>query len=191
MTMHLTGRGRRLAIAFAVALAVVPAAGAETPLVPSPYAGDERREIATLSAKDVDDLLAGRGWGFALAAELNGYPGPAHVLELAEELELTEAQRDAVEAIFAAMNGEARSLGAALVEAEAALSDAFDAGRIDETSLQALVVRAAEIEAELRAVHLAAHLETKPLMSRHQIMLYNGARGYDGGHGHGGGHSHD
>jgi hypothetical protein len=55
--------------------------------------------------------------------------------------------------------------------------------------LQALVARSSEIEAELRTVHLTAHLKTKPLMNRHQIMLYSGARGY--GSEHGGGHQHD
>jgi hypothetical protein len=87
------------------------------------------------------------------------------------------------------MNGTARVLGAEFVAAEAALSEAFDAGDIDASRLQALVARSAEIEAELRAVHLAAHLETRPLMSRHQIMVYKKARGY--GTGHGEGHRHD
>jgi hypothetical protein len=31
--------------------------------------------------------------GLALAAELNGYPGPAHVIELAKSLGLSEPQR--------------------------------------------------------------------------------------------------
>lgn len=55
----------------------------------SPYAGEEAREIKALSPSDIDGLIAGRGMGYAMAAELNGYPGPAHVLELAEQLELT------------------------------------------------------------------------------------------------------
>ena len=33
------------------------------------------------------------GMGLALAAELNGYPGPAHVIELAKSLGLSEPQR--------------------------------------------------------------------------------------------------
>ena len=35
--------------------------------------------------------------GLALAGELNGYPGPKHVLELAAELDLSEDQRRAVQ----------------------------------------------------------------------------------------------
>jgi hypothetical protein len=43
--------------------------------VQAPYAGQDQREIKSLSAQDVTDLLAGSGWGFAKPAELNGYPG--------------------------------------------------------------------------------------------------------------------
>ena len=159
----------------------------------APYAGLEARDIATLSDKDVDDLLAGRGWGFALAAELNGYPGPAHVLELADELALTDSQQAEVQAIFDAMNARARALGAEYVAAEAAVSRAFGTGEVDAETLAVLIAASGAIEADLRRVHLEAHLQVKPLMTRHQTMLYNRARGYDdasGGHG-GGGHSHD
>jgi Spy/CpxP family protein refolding chaperone len=155
----------------------------------APYAGQDARSIASLSEQDIHALLAGQGHGYAKAAELNGYPGPAHVLELADDLNLSDAQRAEVQAIFESMNAEARVLGAALVDAETALNAAFEAAEIDHATLEELVARSAEIEAQLRAVHLAAHLETKPLMSRHQIMIYVGARGY--GSGHGGGHEHD
>src|SRR4051812_36526408 len=47
-----------------------------------PYAGLEQRPIKALSQQQADDLRTGRGMGLALAAELNGYPGPSHVLEL-------------------------------------------------------------------------------------------------------------
>ena len=40
-------------------------------------------DIKSLSQDDQSALLAGRGMGLARPAELNGYPGPAHVLELA------------------------------------------------------------------------------------------------------------
>jgi hypothetical protein len=54
-----------------------------------PYAGLEARSIKALSQQQIDDLKAGRGMGLALAAELNGYPGPMHVLELADALHLS------------------------------------------------------------------------------------------------------
>jgi len=55
----------------------------------TPYAGMQTRPIKALSEQQVADLGAGRGTGLALAAELNGYPGPSHVLELADKLDLS------------------------------------------------------------------------------------------------------
>ena len=49
----------------------------------SPYVGLEAREIKALSEEQRQELLDGHGMGLALAAELNHYPGPKHVLELA------------------------------------------------------------------------------------------------------------
>lgn len=173
-------------IALLTASAAPMTAQAET----QPYAGQEQRAIAALSAQDIDDLIAGRGWGFALPAELNGYPGPSHVFELADELELSTDQLARIEAIFAAMQAEAQALGAEYVAAEAALDAAFAESVITQAQLRQLIARAAEIEAELRAVHLAAHLETTPILTRHQTVLYNRARGYDSGGGHGGHSDH-
>ncbi|NIN54376.1 MAG: hypothetical protein GTO38_03650, partial [Hydrogenophaga sp.] len=48
----------------------------------TPYAGLERREIKALAAEQVRAHLDGDGMALALAAELNAYPGPMHVLQL-------------------------------------------------------------------------------------------------------------
>src|SRR5215813_11651285 len=58
-----------------------------------PYAGQEFREIKTLSPQEISDYLSAKGMGLAKAAELNGYPGPAHVLKLATQFLLTATQR--------------------------------------------------------------------------------------------------
>lgn len=155
-----------------------------------PYAGQEGRDIASLSAQDIDDLANGRGWGFAKSAELNGFPGPAHILELADELSLTEAQRRTVKDVFDRMNAKARQIGAEFIAAEDALDIAFEDETITAQRLAELTTRSGTLRAELRAVHLAAHLEVKPVLNRHQIMLYNRARGYLDGDGHSG-HGHD
>jgi hypothetical protein len=63
----------------------------------SPYAGMQTRPVKALSEQQVSDLRAGRGMGLALAAELNGYPGPMHVLELADRLDLSADQRAKVQ----------------------------------------------------------------------------------------------
>ena len=49
---------------------------------PSPYAGLQDRAIKALSDEQIADLRAGKGMSLALPAELNGYPGPAHALEI-------------------------------------------------------------------------------------------------------------
>ena len=49
--------------------------------------------------------------GFALPAELNGYPGPRHVLDLADGLELTEVQAERTQELFECMQREAIATG--------------------------------------------------------------------------------
>lgn len=60
--------------------------------------------------------------GLALAAELNGYPGPSHVLELADELDLSSDQRGQVQRLFDSMKAEAVPLGSKLIEQESDLT---------------------------------------------------------------------
>ncbi len=55
----------------------------------SPYMDLQGREIKALSGDEKAALLNGDGMGFALAAELNHYPGPQHILELQEEIGLS------------------------------------------------------------------------------------------------------
>ncbi len=74
----------RIWISAALLLTSAAVANAQTP-----YAGMQTRPIKALSEQQMADLSAGRGMGLALAAELNGYPGPVHVLELADKLNLS------------------------------------------------------------------------------------------------------
>jgi Alpha-acetolactate decarboxylase len=164
--------GSTLLLPAAAADEAAPAATA------SPYAGMESREIKSLSAEDIEDLRAGRGWGLALAAELNGVPGPSHLLELQEDLGLSPDQIASIEAIFAAMNTEARKAGARLIAAEAAIEAGFRAGDLTPETLRDLIEMAATARAELRFIHLSRHLETPPLLTAAQISRYNDLRGY-------------
>jgi hypothetical protein len=54
----------------------------------TPYAGQQTRMIKALSDQEVSDYVEGRGMGSSKAAELNHYPGPAHVLVDSSRLEL-------------------------------------------------------------------------------------------------------
>ena len=155
------------------------------PAAPAPGSA-YREQLATgargLSAQEVDDLLTGRGIGLARAAELNGYPGPRHVLDAArdKQLVLTEDQTAAVQRIFEGMEQDAQKLGANVVAEEKALEAAFRAGTITEADLTARVKRLATIQGYLREVHLRAHLATRAVLSEVQIARYNEIRGYAG-----------
>ena len=158
----------------------------------SPYAGQQRRDIKALSRDDIDGLLDGAGMGYARAAELNGYPGPRHVLDLAEALDLTREQRDRVQASFDAMQRSARALGRQYIDTETALERAFATGSVDGLSLAALTRDSALVEAQLRSAHLNAHLEMMDVLEPAQIARYLTLRGYDdqGAHDLVNGHPH-
>lgn len=179
--------------AFAAALSPAVAQGEAA----KPYAGRQTQEIKSLTASEIDDLRNGRGMGFALPAELNGYPGPAHILELSDHLQLTQEQKARVQALFARMKSETAKLGELLIADERALDEAFANRTIDTASLDALTARAGATRARLRAAHLRYHLEAAPLLDEKQTRLYARLRGYgepNGQDGHGakaghGGHS--
>jgi Spy/CpxP family protein refolding chaperone len=158
------------------ALALPTAARAQE----SPYAGWEEREIKALSPEQIASLRTGEGmaFAFALAAELNGWPGPKHVLELADSLTLTPDQRSRIEAIRADMKERAVALGETVVTAEAELDHLFASRSITEASLAEKTAEIARLQGELRAVHLAAHLATTAVLTPHQIARYDALRGY-------------
>ena len=61
---------------------------AEPPVYQSSYAGQEKRLIKSLSKYDIQQLRSGKGWGLAKAAELNGMPGPSHILQMKSKIGL-------------------------------------------------------------------------------------------------------
>lgn len=151
--------------------------------VPSPYRGQESRAIKALSADEVRDLLAGEGMGLARAAELNGVPGPRHVLDLATDLELGSGQRDRVQAIYHEMNSAARELGARIVELERAMDEGFASRAIEAGTVERLAREIGELGGRLRAVHLVAHLRTAEVLTHDQVRRYAELRGHEGRHG--------
>ncbi|MBI3148637.1 MAG: hypothetical protein HYZ17_09025 [Betaproteobacteria bacterium] len=149
-------------------------------VTPSPYAGQETRGIKALSAKEQADLLAGKGMGLAKAAELNGYPGPAHVLELAKELSLSAEQRAKTEALFQAMETRAKELGRQIVDAERGLDALFANKQVTAALLDEHLARIGALQAQLRAAHLATHLEQVRILTPGQVAHYQVLRGYAG-----------
>ncbi|MGH8429458.1 MAG: Spy/CpxP family protein refolding chaperone [Solimonas sp.] len=160
----------------AVALLLAPQLAAAQPH--QPYAGQQTRQIKALSDQQLADLETGRGMGLALAAELNGYPGPVHVLELAEPLALTSVQRARMSELLDAMKGEAVSLGRQLIAAEANLDRQFAERNITEPALSQSVQEIGALQAALRTAHLKYHLATVEVLTPEQVARYGELRGY-------------
>jgi Spy/CpxP family protein refolding chaperone len=147
----------------------------------TPYAGEQHRQIKSLSTAEVADLLAGQGLGLAKAAELNGYPGPAHVFEHAETLALTPDQKQASKSVMERHKERARQLGAALVASERRLDSAFATREIDAVRLSQLTGEIGNLQAQLREEHLRTHLAQTALLSADQVRQYGALRGYGEG----------
>ena len=168
----------RLMIVAFVALALTGPALAQHQHHQTPYAGLQQRPVKALSDQQLADLRGGRGMGLALAGELNGYPGPLHVIELADPLALSGEQRQRVQKLFAEMKAEAVTVGETLIEQERQLDREFAEQRISPESLNRLTSQIGETRAKLRAVHLKYHLTTAELLSTHQRHRYAQLRGY-------------
>lgn len=157
------------------------AAGPSLAQSQQPYAGLEGRSIKALSEQQIADLRAGRGMGLALAAELNGYPGPMHVLELADSLDLSGQQRAKMQELFAAMKAEALPLGERLIAQEADLDKEFASKTITAATLATATEAIGATHAALRQAHLKYHLFTVEVLTPAQVWRYAELRGYKGG----------
>lgn len=154
---------------------------------PSPYAGEERRAVKSLSEQEIASLRRGDGMGFAKLAELNHYPGPKHVLEISTELGLNRSQVSDTQILYDQMKARAVELGEELIAAESRLDEEFEDKSITAHSLEAALLNMGRLRAQLRFVHLEAHLKQVQLLSADQIIKYDSVRGYQGAgqdHGH-------
>jgi Spy/CpxP family protein refolding chaperone len=121
---------------------------------------------------DRDVLLNAEGAGQAKYAEMNGYPGPKHVLDLADTLKLNQMQKKKVKEIFNEMESRAKELGQRIVRIEEEMNTAFRQGLVNEKSIKDDSEQIGRLRGRLRAVHLVAHLKTKELLSKEQRDLY-------------------
>ena len=153
-------------------------AGHHPPTASSPYSGLETRAIKALSDTQIDDLKAGRGMGMALAAELNGYPGPLHVLELADKLALSDEQRTRMQSLIHAMKQDTIAIGEEVIAAEVVLDRLFADKQVDLVSLAKATMTVAEAQGRLRTAHLRYHLDTRAALSPAQTEHYVRLRGY-------------
>lgn len=135
-------------------------------------------QAQNLSAEQIEQYRAGAGMGYAKAAELNHFPGPMHVLELAGPLALTPAQRAATEKLMQAHKAEARMIGAKLVAAEDVVEQLFRGGQVDRGALEQAVAAAARLQGEYRLSHLETHRRMRALLTEEQVKRYDVLRGH-------------
>lgn len=121
-------------------------------------------------------IAQGLGFGMAFAADRNGYPGPIHVLELRDHLQLTPEQQTKILALRDAMFAASRPASARLLEAEAHLDHLFADTRADEPSVRAALAEIERARAEVRAVHLLTHLQTRDILTASQRRTYHELR---------------
>ena len=145
----------------------------------APYAEMKDRAIKALSEQQIADLKAGKGMGLALPAELNGYPGPIHVLEFADQMKLTAQQRARTDELYRSMKDEAVPLGERLIESEAVLDRLFANRAITHANLDTTTNDIARLQGQLRQTHLKYHLAMVDLLSPEQIQRYRQLRGYE------------
>jgi Spy/CpxP family protein refolding chaperone len=138
----------------------------------------ETRAIKALSPQQIEGYEAGEGMGFAMAAELNGLPGPRHVLDMADQLELSEEQRQRADQIFQVMHTRAVALGEELIQAEARLDSLCAGGNLTGEQLAAAIDRAEQLKSKLRYTHMVAHVEMNQILSSKQKFEYSRLRGY-------------
>jgi len=159
-------------------VAIVLSFVASVDFAQSPYAGMQARSIKALSEQQIAHLKAGRGMGLALSAELNGYPGPAHVLDLSDQLGLSAEQKARVQSLFDAMKAEAVPLGERLLEQEAALDQQFASRSITPQRLKTATAAIGGTQGKLQETHLKYHLQTAQILTPDQMQRYSALRGY-------------
>lgn len=157
----------------------------QTSAIHSLYAGQEARGIKALSQADIEGLLAGAGTpfgGMAKPAELNGYPGPRHVLDAIEagEFEVTNEQKTQIENLYEKMKAQAIMLGKQIITIEQKIDEEFTNKTVTNESLQKNIAESAKIYEQLRFVHLKYHLQMVDILTPEQVEQYNLLRGYIG-----------
>ena len=167
-----------LRIFVIVLVFALPPALSKSETAYSGYFGEHDRPIKSLSLDDIAELERGGGWGLAKAAELNGVPGPAHLIELKDDIPLLPQQLTNIRTIYLEMNEAAIAAGQRLILAEAALDRAFRVNELAEAELHELLDRIAISRRDLRFIHLSAHMTVSRLLTYTQISKYNQLRGY-------------
>lgn len=175
-------------LAMAIAADATPTIGhghnghiAASPAAGSPYADhhDPAALIRSLTPEEIAQIGRGEGAGFALPVELNGLPGPRHVLDLADQLGLSPEQRTQVQQVFDDMQMIVIPAGRDYLAAVATLEEDIRTGKVTEEAMSSRVAEVYRLEGELATAHMTAHVQTAEILTAEQIGLYQRLRGYE------------
>ena len=148
---------------------------ATAPVAPS-YAPPVR-EIKALSPQELRGWMEGENMGMERAAELNGYPAPMMVLEMAQMLKLTPQQMAATRELMTRHKAEVRNWGAELVAAERQLDVAFRDHQATDADVDRLTGQIGQLRGRIRASHLRTHVAAQALLTPEQVKQYEGMHG--------------
>ncbi|MEO5372081.1 MAG: hypothetical protein H7833_18585 [Magnetococcus sp. DMHC-1] len=134
--------------------------------------------IKSLSAEEQEGLKAGKGLKQSMVAELNGYPGPVHVLELAKELRLSPQQEASAQTLAREMTAQAVPVGEEILRQEAKLDHLFASGHAAPDKITPVVMELGQLRGRLRLIHLNTHIAMQKILTAEQINHYNTARNH-------------
>ncbi len=133
---------------------------------------------ASLSDEQRAQYLNGEGMGMAKAAELNHYPGPRHVLDMADQLGLSPGFLESTRALYQEVHEKAAALGRQIVAREDELNALFRDQRADVEKVKQMTAEIATLQGQLRALHLTTHIRERALLTPEQIAKYDALRSH-------------
>ncbi|MFB6181756.1 MAG: hypothetical protein ABEJ24_02560 [Candidatus Magasanikbacteria bacterium] len=160
--------------------------GSKQPDYKSPYIGQENRDIKALPPEDIEGLKRGSGTpfgGMAKPAELNGVPGPKHLLDMIEagKLDVSKEQKNKIESVYKRMKENAIKKGEKIITKEEKIDNGFEKRSIEQEELKDKIKTSANLYGDLRFIHLKTHLEMLDILNEKQVEKYNKLRGYSSG----------
>jgi hypothetical protein len=144
------------------------------------HAAEAAREgtgIPALSETQATSYLEGNAMWQASVAELNHYPSPSRVLELAEPLGLTVIQRWSTTNLHEEARREAIRLGEELVALEHKLNRIFVWNQASPDNIEKIVLDIGTLRTQIRLTHLVASIRQKALLTEEQVRHYDELRG--------------
>src|SRR5688572_28076959 len=130
------------------------------------------RRVKALSVQQIKEYLAWADMGYSKAAEIYDFPGPAHVLRLADEMALTAEQRTAAQDLLRQHKAQAREIGARFVDAECDLEMLFRLRKVQPAGLASAVRQLDRVESQYRLLHLETNRRMHALLSEKQVARY-------------------